>query len=195
MEWAKQKRDTGFTIVELLIVVVVIAILAAITVVAYNGIQQQATNTKTTQALNDWVKILSMYKADNGRWPNYWTCLGEGYLYGQSGTDTSGTAQCRMTGTTGYTETSAFATAMRSYVGGGQLPVPSFVSAVASSTDWRRGLHYAYGGGDGTQVYIQAAYKGSIPCPNIGQGTITGGNGNYGGNTVCTYLIGTTTDT
>ena len=37
----KQKKN-GFTIVELLIVIVVIAILAAITIVAYNGIQQRA---------------------------------------------------------------------------------------------------------------------------------------------------------
>ena len=38
--WASKK--SGFTIVELLIVVVVIAILAAITIVAYNGIQNRA---------------------------------------------------------------------------------------------------------------------------------------------------------
>lgn len=37
-KWAKQK---GFTIVELLIVIVVIGILAAITIVAYNGIQER----------------------------------------------------------------------------------------------------------------------------------------------------------
>ena len=37
----KQKQK-GFTIVELLVVIVVIAILAAITIVAYNGIQQRA---------------------------------------------------------------------------------------------------------------------------------------------------------
>ncbi len=36
------KRVNGFTIVELLIVVVVIAILAAITVLSYNGIQNRA---------------------------------------------------------------------------------------------------------------------------------------------------------
>ena len=38
----KQIKSKGFTIVELLIVIVVIAILAAITIVAYNGIQQRA---------------------------------------------------------------------------------------------------------------------------------------------------------
>ena len=35
-------RNRGFTFVELLIVIVVIAILAAITVVAYSGIQNRA---------------------------------------------------------------------------------------------------------------------------------------------------------
>ncbi len=40
--WAQQR---GFTIVELLIVVVVIAILAAITIVAYNGIQNRARDS------------------------------------------------------------------------------------------------------------------------------------------------------
>ena len=40
MQWAQKQK--GFTIVELLIVVVVIAILAAITIVAFNGIQNRA---------------------------------------------------------------------------------------------------------------------------------------------------------
>ena len=38
----RRGRETGFTIVELLIVIVVIGILAAITIVAYNGIQERA---------------------------------------------------------------------------------------------------------------------------------------------------------
>ncbi len=38
----KQTKSRGFTIVELLIVIVIIAILAAITIVAYNGIQNRA---------------------------------------------------------------------------------------------------------------------------------------------------------
>lgn len=44
------KKNQGFTIVELLIVIVVIAVLAAISVVAYTGIQERA---KRSQANSD----------------------------------------------------------------------------------------------------------------------------------------------
>lgn len=49
---ATTQKRAGFTIVELLIVVVVIAILAAITIVAFNGIQERAKDSalKTTAA-------------------------------------------------------------------------------------------------------------------------------------------------
>lgn len=52
-------KQTGFTIVELLIVIVVIGILAAITIVAYDGVQQRA---RDTQRKSDIAKIVSSGK-------------------------------------------------------------------------------------------------------------------------------------
>lgn len=66
--WAKQK-PSGFTIVELLIVIVVIAILAAITVVAYNGIQNRAHNTSIQSDLANFAKKIELVKADTGTYP------------------------------------------------------------------------------------------------------------------------------
>ena len=55
----------GFTIVELLIVVVVIAILAAITIVAYNGITQRANASTTQDAITTAVNKVALYGVDN----------------------------------------------------------------------------------------------------------------------------------
>lgn len=73
------KSRSGFTIIELLIVIVVIAILATISIVAFRGVQQRANNTKTLGAVNAYIKALGMYKADNGQYPPATACLGTGY--------------------------------------------------------------------------------------------------------------------
>lgn len=56
----------GFTIVELLIVIVVIAILASISVAAYTGIQQRARDSQRAQDMSTIKKALLMYNADHG---------------------------------------------------------------------------------------------------------------------------------
>ena len=66
--WAKQK-PAGFTIVELLIVIVVIAILAAITIVAFNGIQQRARDTKRLNDITTMNKQLELFYVDKGYYP------------------------------------------------------------------------------------------------------------------------------
>ena len=49
-------NKAGFTIVELLMVIVVIAILAAITIVAYNGIQTRAKDSAIVSDLQSLAK-------------------------------------------------------------------------------------------------------------------------------------------
>lgn len=56
----------AFTIVELLIVIVVIAILAAISVVAYNGIQQRARDSQRKNDLSQIAKVFQTYNIDSG---------------------------------------------------------------------------------------------------------------------------------
>lgn len=63
------KRSGGFTIVELLIVIVVIGILAAITIVAFNGIQNRATATTIKNDLAQIHKKIELYKAETSNYP------------------------------------------------------------------------------------------------------------------------------
>ena len=57
-------KNQGFTIVELLIVVVVIAILAAITIVSYNGITSRANNSSAKSAASNVAKKVEAYAAE-----------------------------------------------------------------------------------------------------------------------------------
>lgn len=69
MPLSYRSKHHGFTIVELLIVIVVIAVLASITVVAYNGVAMRATVAKVQQDLKSMQKFIELYKADNGAYP------------------------------------------------------------------------------------------------------------------------------
>lgn len=65
----KHAKQKGFTIVELLIVIVVIGILVAITIVAFNGIQNRATDTTIQSDLRSIGSLIGQQQAINGSYP------------------------------------------------------------------------------------------------------------------------------
>lgn len=73
-----RKSKSAFTIVELLIVIVVIAILAAITIVAYNGIQVRARDAQRSNDVSVLLKALENYRTINGVYPTATPTVGDG---------------------------------------------------------------------------------------------------------------------
>lgn len=60
----------GFTIVELLIVIVVIGILAAIVIIAFNGVQKRATEASIESDLRNAATQMGLTKTETGSYPS-----------------------------------------------------------------------------------------------------------------------------
>ena len=106
------KTKSGFTIVELLIVIVVIAILAAISIVAYNGIQDRAHNSSIYAGIDAYHKAIKLYAIDNGSYPSQIPAC-----FGGNATLGANNDQC-MTTATNYKINTAFDNAIKNYMGG-----------------------------------------------------------------------------
>lgn len=67
---ATRRSAFGFTIVELLIVIVIIGILAAIVIISYNGVRGRAVDSLLKKdASGAWTQI-EAYRVENGSYPN-----------------------------------------------------------------------------------------------------------------------------
>jgi prepilin-type N-terminal cleavage/methylation domain-containing protein len=64
-----KSHDSAFTIVELLVVIVIIGILAAITIISYTGITQKAIISTLQSDLSNASDKLRIYQAANGSYP------------------------------------------------------------------------------------------------------------------------------
>ena len=88
-----KRKAYGFTIVELLIVIVVIGILAAVSIVAYNGVNNRARVASASSALNQARKKLDLYNVENGSYPADLSTAGiassSGVAYGYSTTNSN----------------------------------------------------------------------------------------------------------
>lgn len=161
------KRLSGFTLVELLIVIVIIAILAAITIVAYNGIQTRATNSSITATANQTFKLLASYTSTNSSYPlQASSCVvpisnSTNCIYGAAGTSTP------------YAVNPGIITNLNT--------IGSTASTIASTGDTTYdGILYSYSStrtvdGVTTPVILFYTLKGKTTCP---VGNIVNGGGN-----------------
>ena len=183
-------NQSGFTIVELLIVIVVIGILAAITIVAFNGVQQRAENTKTISAVDGYEKALIAYATVKGEYPGYGNiCLARDYYADCDGEDQPW-----------------FGDLLRSFTGG-TLPQPSTKDYPYMLNDTRSGATFhtlpaATLNGNPHEWGISYVLGGQVSC---GLGNVAGTSGNWpnftttqnsgnatersGGNTYCRLIL------
>lgn len=74
---ASKKQISAFTIVELLVVIIVIGILAAITVTSYTGVSKKAVDASLQSDLTNAKTKLQMYQVEYGSFPTAMTKTGE----------------------------------------------------------------------------------------------------------------------
>jgi len=70
------RKERGFTIVELLVVIVVIGILAAITIVSYTGITARANTSKAQSNAQSIQSVAEVYFTENNTYPSLTTHFG-----------------------------------------------------------------------------------------------------------------------
>lgn len=86
--YSMNKTSSGFTIVELLIVIVIIALLAAISIVAYTGVTARADFSKAQSDIRNLDGLVKQYYALNGSYPNtsgswrYQSSMGNNFIPG-----------------------------------------------------------------------------------------------------------------
>jgi prepilin-type N-terminal cleavage/methylation domain-containing protein len=173
--WVYKRRhgQVGFTIVELLIVIVVIAVLAAITVVAYNGVQTRAKQAKIQSDLNSVLQLVESYKIINGTYPVTAAILNPDW-----GTNTARTDSNCSYGTKNADWVPGLNTTLpQSSTSKGVGNAPGCYMYVSDGASWPSNQFYICNhtnlGGNGTGTYVLANdyYKRSYTLSNITSAT------------------------
>lgn len=67
----RNKTRNGFTLIEILVAVTIIAVLLAIAVVSYTNLNKRSRNAKRYSDLEQLRSALELYRSDNGFYPQY----------------------------------------------------------------------------------------------------------------------------
>lgn len=158
---------SGFTIVELLIVIVIIGILASITTVAYAGLQNRADTTKAAASIDAVSKMLEMYRLDHGSWPlsnDKYYCIGTAENYPASAPFAAGTCSY-WAGGEGYFAIvdSNFNNLLRQY--SNTLPNGSLNHTIEGDGYSERGVYYFASTYEPNRAYLTYRVNGDQPCP------------------------------
>lgn len=161
------QRQSGFTIVELLIVIIVIAVLAGVTVTAFKGVSDRAYVSKAGTAVGTFQKLLEMYKSQYGTYPHpggssLSVCVGQtnnypvvsGFAAGECGVDNSVVVSSQLnTALSAYT----------SSIPDGSLPYQMWTAGYPNDGG-KRGVIYRYYN-PGTAYQISYSLPNTQRCP------------------------------
>ncbi|MBL8159826.1 type II secretion system protein [Candidatus Saccharibacteria bacterium] len=164
------KNARGFTIVELLIVIVVIGILAVIAISTFGSAQVRAENTKTAEAVKSYIKAIQAYKADNGTYPiafNTWPCIGANAI--NDCARISGATTCFGAGGTGVN--AAFDALVQPYLGSTK---PEISNQQMNCGGSMFAAGYYESTATGTSGQITFYQKTNVPCSKLGGVSDTG---------------------
>lgn len=182
MKFRQRTRHLGFTIVELLIVIVIIAILAAITIVAYNGIQQRAKTSQDAAAIAQFSRSLFASASQNGKYPivSGYNCISTDATQ-LCGNITSTTTACggigRATGST------TFISAMQT----AGVGLPNFSTQQSACGGANYGGAFYMPSTDGATAQFYYFGPSTQPCPNGSPATLT--SSVSGSMNVCVYTL------
>lgn len=203
------RSSRGFTIVELLIVIVVIGILAAITIVAYTGITQNASKAALTADIKQLQTKAAVYRAQNG----IDDCpAGYSFVYGNSTLGTSdfcvmkyeaknvgGVATSQASGTPWVSITQTDAIAAASATGGHLLTEAEWMTIAADLLS----VKYNWSGGAVNSGIIYQGHVNNNPASALAASDddtdnlngMTGGIGTASGNNSSRVLYLSSGDT